>query len=48
VEAQIRDAVPHAAVLTHVEPLEDPASWQDVGLDRDDAALIQPIQEDVR
>ena len=28
VEADIRRAVPHAEVLTHLEPLEDPRSWE--------------------
>jgi cation diffusion facilitator family transporter len=34
VEAQIRAAVPNATVTTHLEPLEDPCSWDDVTLDR--------------
>jgi cation diffusion facilitator family transporter len=29
VEAEIRKAVPHAEVLTHLEPLEDPRAWND-------------------
>lgn len=29
VEADIRKAVPHAEVLTHLEPLEDPRAWED-------------------
>ena len=33
-EADIRLAVPHANVLTHLEPLEDPVSLHDIGLDR--------------
>lgn len=33
-DAQIRAALPRASVFTHVEPLEDPASWHDVDLDR--------------
>ncbi|MBA2409329.1 MAG: cation transporter [Gammaproteobacteria bacterium] len=36
IEEQIRAAVPGANMFTHLEPLEDPVSWQDVGLDRDD------------
>lgn len=35
VEARIRAAVPSATVMTHLEPLEDPCSWDDVSLDRD-------------
>lgn len=34
VEADIRRAVPHASVLTHLEPLEDPVSAHDIALDR--------------
>ena len=33
-EADIRRAVPNISVLTHLEALEDPASWEDVALDR--------------
>jgi len=34
VEVDIRAALPDAAVLTHVEPLGYPESYQDAGLDR--------------
>lgn len=34
IEAEIRQAVSGIVVFTHVEPLEDPASWQDRDLDR--------------
>lgn len=34
VEGQVRQALPHASVFTHLEALEDPASWQDEALDR--------------
>ncbi len=34
IEADIRAAVPNCSVLTHLESIEDPASWDDVGLDR--------------
>lgn len=34
IEAEIRDQVPNVTVFTHLEPLEDPVSWQDVRLDR--------------
>jgi cation diffusion facilitator family transporter len=34
VEAEVRAAIPHATVFTHLEALEDPAAWQDEGLDR--------------
>ncbi len=33
-EADIRAAVPNVSVLTHLEPLDDPASWEDQTLDR--------------
>jgi cation diffusion facilitator family transporter len=34
IEAQIRNVVPNAAVFTHIEPISDPASYEDQGLDR--------------
>lgn len=34
IEADIRTAVPHAHVLTHLEPIEDPVSHEDNRLDR--------------
>jgi len=34
IESDIRSAVPHSTVETHMEPLEDPASWVDQDLDR--------------
>jgi divalent metal cation (Fe/Co/Zn/Cd) transporter len=33
-EAQVRQALPHATVFTHIEPIEDPLSWRDEALDR--------------
>lgn len=33
-EADVRRELPHATVFTHLEPLEDPASHDDIGLDR--------------
>jgi len=35
IEADIRHHLPHAHVLTHLEPLEDPASMADQGLERE-------------
>ncbi|MDR2636995.1 MAG: cation diffusion facilitator family transporter [Zoogloeaceae bacterium] len=35
IEAAIRRALPRAHVTTHLEPLEDPLSQEDLGLDRD-------------
>lgn len=34
VEQDLRDALGHATIFTHLEPLEDPASFADTGLDR--------------
>jgi divalent metal cation (Fe/Co/Zn/Cd) transporter len=34
IEADIRGALPLASVLTHLESLNDPSSWEDVDLDR--------------
>jgi cation diffusion facilitator family transporter len=34
IEARIRIAVPSASVFTHIEPISDPASYEDQGLDR--------------
>jgi cation diffusion facilitator family transporter len=34
VEAALRDRLPHATVFTHVEPVEDPRSFEDTELDR--------------
>lgn len=33
-EDDIRQALPHSTVLTHLEPLEDPVSLEDIALDR--------------
>lgn len=34
IESEIRQTLPLTAVLTHLEPLDDPASWDDIPLDR--------------
>jgi hypothetical protein len=34
IEAEIRASLPHATVIAHLEPLEDPSSYQDLHLDR--------------
>jgi cation diffusion facilitator family transporter len=34
IERDIRAALPNATVFTHLEPLDDPSSWQDTELDR--------------
>lgn len=36
IEADIRRALPGITVFTHLEPLGDPASWEDTKLDRED------------
>ena len=33
IEADIRGVLPNVSILTHLEPLDDPASWDDVALD---------------
>jgi cation diffusion facilitator family transporter len=37
IEGEIRAGVPNITVFTHLEPLGDPASWQDMQLDRAEA-----------
>lgn len=34
IELAVLDALPESTVTTHLEPIEDPASWDDQGLDR--------------
>ena len=34
VESDIRNALPRTTVITHLEPLEDPVSHEDIALDR--------------
>lgn len=34
IEHDVRAAIPNATVFTHLEALDDPAAWQDQGLDR--------------
>jgi len=44
-ESEIRAVLPHASVLTHLEPVEDPASFDDETLDRESpAAPDRPSQ----
>ena len=38
IEADVRGAILNVTVLTHLESLDDPASWDDMTLDRRDAA----------
>jgi cation diffusion facilitator family transporter len=39
VEARIRAAVPNVTVFTHLESLDDPTSWDDQSLDRNDPGV---------
>ena len=41
-ESEIREVLPHANVLTHLEPIEDPVSFDDETLDRESATLGPP------
>jgi cation diffusion facilitator family transporter len=41
IEADIRRVIPNASVLTHLESLDDPASWDDVALDRESPPMAQ-------
>jgi divalent metal cation (Fe/Co/Zn/Cd) transporter len=34
IESEVGAALPNATVLPHLEPVEDPSSWDDVHLDR--------------
>jgi cation diffusion facilitator family transporter len=40
IEDKIRAAVLGAHIFTHLEPVEDPASWQDIDLDRSDERTV--------
>jgi cation diffusion facilitator family transporter len=42
IEAEIRQAVPGSHVFTHLEPLDDPASFADQTLERSDLPLPKP------
>ena len=37
IEADVRRSIPNVTVFTHLESLDDPASWEDVTLDRREA-----------
>jgi cation diffusion facilitator family transporter len=34
IESRMRSMIPNAAIFTHIEPISDPASYEDQGLDR--------------
>jgi cation diffusion facilitator family transporter len=46
IEEEIRIEVPKVTVFTHLEPLEDPASWEDTQLERPDDMPMQPRSDD--
>jgi cation diffusion facilitator family transporter len=41
IEADIRHAFPGVIVFTHLESLDDPASWEDINLDRKETSSIE-------
>jgi cation diffusion facilitator family transporter len=43
IEADIRRALPYAVVFTHLESLDDPASWEDQSLERDKTSSQAPF-----
>lgn len=45
IEADIRHALPSVTVFTHLESLNDPASWEDMSLDRTDTLPVEPPAE---
>jgi cation diffusion facilitator family transporter len=40
IEAEVRQALPNTTVFTHLEPLDDPLSWEDQGLDRQPSSPV--------
>jgi divalent metal cation (Fe/Co/Zn/Cd) transporter len=40
-ERDVRGALRNTTVFTHLEPVEDPVSWEDIGLDRGSPAQHQ-------
>jgi len=39
IEAALRAKLPGVSVMSHLEPAEDPTSWDDAGLDRESPEL---------
>ena len=37
-ERDLRSAIPGAQLITHLEPQDDPAAWEDIALERKDSA----------
>jgi len=46
IEADIRHAIPSVTVFSHLEPLNDPASWDDTSLDRTENSPIESPAKD--
>ena len=46
IEHDIRQALSNVTVFTHLEPLEDPAAWEDTRLDRIDSQSISDVSAD--
>jgi cation diffusion facilitator family transporter len=47
IEADLRRSLTNLSVFTHLEPLDDPVSWQDTDLDREDTPPDAPEQNEV-
>ncbi len=45
IEADLRNVLPAATVLTHLESLNDPSSWDDVNLDRKEVAPVNVLEK---
>ncbi len=45
IEEEVRAAVPNTSVFTHLEPIEDPVSFADVRLEREEQAPATPEQD---
>ncbi|MFN2144975.1 MAG: cation diffusion facilitator family transporter [Anaerolineales bacterium] len=45
IETELRQAVPNISVFTHLESLDDPASWEDTSLDRPKAESAEGPSE---
>ena len=42
IEREVREALTGVTIVTHLEPLEDPVSWEDTQLDREAAVEALP------
>lgn len=42
IEGRVRAVVPHSTVFTHLEPIEDPLSWEDTRLEREGRGEAPP------